>query len=339
MDMTSDRPDWEALARHLANESDPGEAEELRRWLAEDPARAGLVGALDRRLQGLAFRPQPDLDIEAALRNVTARMDEPLVLPLAVRDRSRPSRRWAAIGLRAAAALVLVAGASIVWRATQRSEPTALAGRDHATLVGERDSVRLPDGSLVLLGPESRLTVSPVYGARGRELVLSGEALFDVVHDAAQPFRVRAGAAAIEDLGTTFTVRADTAEVRIVVTTGAVMVQDSSGRRRPGVILRAGDRARVGRDGTVTLERGGATEDDVAWIRGQLVFRDAPLTQVRADLRRWYGVDLRVDTALGARHVTASFSGESVDQVLRTIGLALGARVERRGNVAFMGSK
>jgi transmembrane sensor len=79
-------------------------------------------------------------------------------------------------------------------------------------------------------------------------------------------------------------------------------------------------------------ERGVSTDDDLAWTRGRLVFTDASLAQVRADLRRWYGIELEIaDSGLASRHLTASFAGETVPQVLDVIALALGATIERRG--------
>jgi transmembrane sensor len=85
------------------------------------------------------------------------------------------------------------------------------------------------------------------------------------------------------------------------------------------------------------IERSAVSEDDLAWIQGRLVFRDAPLIEVGAELYRWYGVRLRVaDSSLANLHLTASFSGESVDRVLNVIALSLGARIERQGNVATL---
>jgi transmembrane sensor len=334
MDMRTSGPDWEALARYLSQESGPEEADAIRRWLAEDPARGALVAALDRSIRTLAFHAPPDLNVEAALERVAARLNEAEVVPLH-RGHRRTPRHWLAIGLRAAAVVAVVGGGAALWRAIQPGGP-ARAVREYVTSVGERDSLRLPDGSLVLLGPDSRLLVRAAYGERVRDLELSGEALFDVVHDASRPFRVHAGLAVLEDLGTTFAVRSDSNGVHVVVTAGSVLVQDTARTPSRPVILRRGDRGRVGRDGQVTAERGTATEGDVAWTRGRLVFRDASLAQVRADLRRWYGIDLRVDSALAARHVTASFAGESPDQVVATIAMVLGARVERRGNTVLM---
>jgi transmembrane sensor len=61
------------------------------------------------------------------------------------------------------------------------------------------------------------------------------------------------------------------------------------------------------------------------------------MDQVRADLRRWYGVELRVtDSLLQRRVFTGSFTTEPADRVLDAIRLALGASVVRRGDTAYV---
>jgi transmembrane sensor len=61
------------------------------------------------------------------------------------------------------------------------------------------------------------------------------------------------------------------------------------------------------------------------------------VTKVAAELKRWYGVELRIDDAtLASHHVTASFNGEPVQEVLNVLGLALGARIELNGNTAHV---
>src|SRR4029077_5797067 len=104
-----------------------------------------------------------------------------------------------------------------------------------------------------------------------------------------------------------------------------------------GVVLKGGDRGSVDRHGQATAEPKGASADGLAWTSGRLLFDNASLGRVRADLRRWYGVDLKLaDSSLASRHLTASFAGEPIDRVLDVIGLALGARIERQGNTAVL---
>jgi transmembrane sensor len=64
------------------------------------------------------------------------------------------------------------------------------------------------------------------------------------------------------------------------------------------------------------------------------------MPEVTADLRRWYGVELRVtDTTLLDRHFTGSFSTESPQRVLEVIALALGAQLQRRGDTALFAER
>ena len=347
--------DWEALARYLAGESSPAEAAAVREWIGADPARAELVGTLDRMTGRLAYRAPADLDVEAALRRVHARMDAPatpVVHSLAERAAARaaadraPRRFPWRTALRAAAVVTIVAGGTMYWRGRQTDDVRPaldVASRTYMTPVGGRDSVRLPDGSLALLGPDSRLGVPDDFG-RGpggaREVTLRGEAYFKVEHDERRPFTVRAGAAAIRDIGTAFVVRTgEGGAVRVSVSEGVVaLAAGATAAADSGVVLRQGDRGVLEAGArTAVAQPGAATPDDMAWTTGRLVFREAPLAQVRDDLRRWHGIELVVaDSALAGRSLTASFAGEPAERVLDVIALALGARVERRGDTAVV---
>jgi transmembrane sensor len=102
-------------------------------------------------------------------------------------------------------------------------------------------------------------------------------------------------------------------------------------------MLAAGDVGVVQPGGKVSTEHGASLAPYLAWMRDSLVFRDAPLSRVGAELHRWYGVTLEVsDSSLAHRHLTMSFSGDSLDHVLQVIHLTLGADVERRGDTAFI---
>ena len=97
----------------------------------------------------------------------------------------------------------------------------------YATAAGEREAVTLVDGTRVTLAPTSRLQLPADYGQAGREMTLEGEALFEVMHNAAHPFRVRSGRVVTEDIGTRFAVRAwdNGAAVQVAVVEGRVGVR------------------------------------------------------------------------------------------------------------------
>lgn len=343
-------PDWNDLARHRAGETVGDEARRIDGWLKANPLDARMLAALDAALASDRAGGKADApDVDAALRAVHARMhdDAPTrVLPFPVERsaaaRSRPRTRWIAGGLAAAAVVALAFALGRTRDAADR--PVAVAARGApgsivTTGVGVRDSVRLPDGTRVVLAPGSRLAVSPSYGGTSREVTLQGMAWLAVRHDAARPFTLRAGSALVRDVGTQFTARSGARAsdpVSVSVSEGSVEVR-SAAVHATSVTLGAGDRAELGTDGRVVAERGAASEADLAWMTGRLVFRDARMDQVREDLRRWYGVQLEfADSAMLTRRVTATFDGEPVDRALQVIALALGARVERRDTIAVL---
>lgn len=318
--MTQPAANWESIARYLAGEASAEEAADVRRWLDEHRTDAELIAAVERLS---AARAAPTVDVDAALRNVKARRGP------ARRPRWLRGTRWMTrLEILATAATILIVAGVFAYRAIDRSRVAPEVA--YATGVGQRDSVRLDDGSVVLLGPASRIVV------RERDVELVGAAFFRVVHDARRPFTVRAAGAVIRDIGTEFTVDApqgtDSA-VRVVVSEGSVALS----RGQAAVALERGDIGSVAGSGRVEAMRGAASPEDLAWTRGQLIFRDTPLSRVAMDLRHWYGVEVRVsDTTLLNRHFTGSFTNESRDRVLDVLALALGASFELRGDTAIL---
>jgi transmembrane sensor len=339
------RPDWDALARAAAGEADAGERARLRAWLDANPTDRALVEALSAPI---ADPVAHDVDIEAALARVHQHMNDTRAPAHTGHQRHRASfgppgapapRRWRL----AAATSLLAAAAVVVFVADRRrmapgSEPAA---RVYTTSVGQRDSLLLADGSRVVLGPDSRLDVPQDLSQGSREVTLHGDAAFMVQHNPARPFKVRVDHALIEDIGTTFAVESDAGSAtRVSVLAGSVRLRGLAPSAAPdtGVTLAAGDRGTVDLTGAARAERQAPVADDIAWTSGRLAFRDAPMMQIAGELHRWYGVLLIVtDSSLIDRHVTTTFdSNQPVDDALAKIGLALGAHVERHGDMATL---
>jgi transmembrane sensor len=365
-----DDSDWDAFARYLAGESDPVEARAVEAWLstrADDAALAEQVTRRFARAEQRADRAVREraINIESAWAQLSARMEsgdsssvmEPAVAnvsaqpTLVVTDGGlaggravaaapawrSPSvvargrfRGWQVVALASAAALLLVV-------ASRRERTPASAEQQFATKVGTRDSVLLSDGSRVILAPGSRLTVAAGYGQSTRTVTLDGAAFFEVRHDASHPFTVHAGAAEIRDIGTAFSVKTNASgAISVAVTQGIVAVRRSAESKSEPVELKAGDRGVL--DGkSLAVTRGSVTEDDVSWTRGVLAYRDAPMSEVQADLRRWYGIDLQlVGTELSNRTLKASFRADSAADAVHVIALALGADVVQRGDTVIL---
>jgi transmembrane sensor len=339
--------DWEQLDRYLAGEGTPEERTRMERRLAEDAglrrALAALRAALDDaagagelRARKAAAWARLERSIGATPARVPARLPEArgtIVFPRA----GRPYRPF----VRAAAVLVVVAGAALAARAALRGG--ADGGEAPTTIVstarGERATVRLPDGSRVTLAAASTLRYPAAFSRRGREVHLDGEAYFDVAHDERRPFVVRAGGAVAEDLGTAFVVRAypDDSAVRVVVTSGKVALRAASAAARQARVLGPGDLGRQGARGVATVERVD-TAAYLAWTRGGLAFDETPLPDALAQLERWHDVEFQLaDSALRARRFTGAFAeGASLGSILDAMTPPLDARYERRGRVVVL---
>lgn len=336
--------DWDALARFVAGEGTPEERADVTRRLEQEPALAALLEALDRALHVPEPVTPTAAEVESALASVLARREdrreavEPRRAPVVSLDSYRS--RWRDARFRAAAAVLVVAGAGLLWKSLspEVAAPVAAAPSNFSTAVGTLDSLRLSDGTRVLLGPGSQLALTEGYGGTVRELTLKGEARFDVVHDTSRPFIVHTDAATFRDIGTVFAVHSDAGNgARVVVTEGAVSVQ--SKKQNATATVNAGDRATIGADGALHVERAVTTSDDLAWTTGKLIFRDAPVAQVTEDLRRWYGLELRVDSGLPTQRLNVTFDRASAASVGSVVAAMLGGELRDEGGVLHITAK
>ena len=341
-------PDWEAIARHVTGENTPESSARVEALMGDTSDR-DLVASLQGVTSQLTGAIPTDIDVEAALRAVKARMNEGARPALKIESGRSvrppvPVTRWRVPFPAIAAAGLLVVGLGVglgSWLALdKRNEPVAIAASKMvATGVGVRDSLTLSDGTKVVLGPLSSVKVYAGYASASREVEVRGDAYFEVVHDSSKPFTVYAGNATIRDVGTKFAVVSnDSGDIGVSVSEGAVSLAQGKSPE-PATVLKAGDRGTVDRGGKVVTRRGAASDEDLAWLNGRLVFRESSLSEVASSMRRWYGIDLQIaDPSLANRHITATFSGESPERVLEVLRLALGADIERHGDTAVVRS-
>lgn len=233
----------------------------------------------------------------------------------------RPARRGMVMRLAAvAAAAAMVA---------MLSPQIALRLRaDYVTDAGEQRTVTLEDGSTVRLAPGSAIGIGYVADRRSVRL-LSGEAYFEVKPDPSRPFEVVAQAAKVTVLGTGFNVRLGNEGADVAVRHGRVRVDYSNGKPPVSELLEAGQWTRLVWNGEAA--RGVSSPALVGgWSGDRLIAVDRPLSDVIADVRRYYnGAIILSDGKLGQRIVTGSYDMRNPAQAVATIVHPLGASVTR----------
>ncbi|MBX6333155.1 MAG: FecR domain-containing protein [Gemmatimonadaceae bacterium] len=338
--MTTDI-DWALLDRYFAGGCTPEEAAAVQRWAERDPRNADTLAAARTIWEKAGALPRR-FDAHAALRTMRARLGHASAQasapalrlhPLAPPREERRARWWAI----AAAAVVAALGGTVFVRAVPRPpEAPAQAempAHEYATTTGQRADILLPDGTRVSLNVASELRVPASYGVGARDVYLSGEAFFDVRHDARHPFRVHTPGAIAEDLGTAFVVRAYAADSAstVVVASGRVAVRGRATDARQRAALGRGQLGRVDAAGRVSVVPAVNVADYTAWRAGRLIFRQTPLADVARELERWYGVRVTVaDSALAATPVTGTFVDQPLDAVLTVVARSLDVRYSRQ---------
>jgi len=288
------------------------EALELQHWLAA--STLNRVAYL--RLKASWQRA----DRLSALKNPTAPVGEPS------RDRVGLLARPRLLAAIAASLLLLAAGATgwRLWRAPSEQV--------FATAVGKVQAVRLADGSRMELNTNTRVRTD-VTAARRIITLDSGEAYFDVVHDAARPFVVYAGNRRITDLGTKFSVFRNGDDVRVTVREGRVKVDVLD---RPAV-----DAPVVAEAGHTVMAKGSETlvfakpDTDItsglAWRSGMLVFNQQTLAEAAEQFNRYNSRKIVIEGNARRIRIGGSFKADNVEVFVLLLHRGFGLSVDNQG--------
>uniref|UniRef100_UPI0035CC28BB FecR family protein n=1 Tax=uncultured Sphingomonas sp. TaxID=158754 RepID=UPI0035CC28BB len=277
-------------------------------WLAIDPAHAETywrLAAINRDLEPVLIAAPATSATEAAIVDFS--------------EYRAQRRGWRIVGwaTAAAATAALIVGAY----STYRPATTEVAIE---TAPGRTREIALADGTRIALNGGTRLTYDR---ADSRTIRLeSGEALFQVVHDASRPFSVSIGDARITDLGTRFDVVRDSAETRVAVAEGAVHYA----RTGSALTLSAGQSLRLADDSAALLVGKIDAADVSAWQSGRLVYQGASFSMIARDLTRSLGVTVAVAPQIATRTFTGTISTRrDAEAVLTSAGSMMGVRARR----------
>lgn len=313
----------EYVGKLLAGEITPEERAQLMDWVRADPAHQKFFEDAQKLWQLTAScHPEPALDIPAAWQRLDAATISSAPAYKARRIRLRIIWRAAA----AAALLVLVGW----WQQHSRQTTASIPEPYMAifTSADERCAWTLPDGSIAHLNQSSALAFRESDTLR--LVTLSGEAFFEVAHDAAKPFTILAGALRTTVLGTSFNVRAypHESEAQVGVVSGRVQVQSLS-QPASQVVLQAREAAVVeSATGLVTTT---LTANTAAWLSRRLVFDNTPMTEVVEELKRYFNKPIRLASApVGQCRFSGTFEDPKLQEVLQTLAFSMDLQLEQR---------
>lgn len=227
-------------------------------------------------------------------------------------------------------AITKAADGKLVYTIKDQTESAAVSYNTIATPVGGQYQVNLPDGTRVWLNAASSIKFPSSFAKlKEREVQLSGEAYFEVVHNEKMPFIVKTKSQEVLVLGTHFNVNSydDESVTRTTLLQGAVLARKLNfrGDNKDHVLLKSGQQAVLDKSFTVKPVD---VEEVTAWKDGNFLFNDTDLKDIMKQLSRWYDVSVDYDEIPQNR----TFSGF----ISRSVNLSkVLKQLEFTGNIQF----
>jgi transmembrane sensor len=288
---------YDLLGRKLAGGSDALELKELDTLLQRHPELQLFYNQI------ISHLPEgSDVDIDTAYAIHRAKM-----YPPPAHSTTKGVVRFFKWSLVAASAIVVL---GVAWLLLNRNKQVpdnkqtiVASGRD------SRSTMTLPDGSIVRLNAKSKVSYGEGFGKTTREVFLTGEAYFEVTHNAGVPFIVHTDEADIKVLGTKFNVRNYSNEHRMeaALLTGSIELTLHTDTRHK-ILLKPSDKIIVKKeaegDATKTPDTGNKKVEltsiqfqdsvivETSWLNDKMAFYDKPFLEIALDLERQFDVTI-----------------------------------------------
>lgn len=297
-------------------------------WIAKHPEKHKTVDAA-KKLYGV---------LSGDLKPVDQQVDylTSMISPVA------KVRRFSAIQYGIAASIFVVILLGLIYINYSKPIEQPQYAENFVAKKGEKKKIVLPDGTLVYLNGDSKIELGKNFDQTDRNIKLTGEAYFDVKHNAKKPFYVSTKDFKITVLGTAFNVKSYNNENESAATLvrGTIKLEDNKGSNKNTIILKAGQKItyhfvkdqlnlkpslRNSEDKLPKIEVNNLTVMnkqvvESAWTHNDLIFLKEDFEQIRERLERWFNITIEFEDKEVADYVyTANFKNEDILTVLQTL--------------------
>ncbi|CAG5018894.1 hypothetical protein DYBT9275_06093 [Dyadobacter sp. CECT 9275] len=185
---------------------------------------------------------------------------------------------------------------------------------------GHSSTYRLPDGTQVILNVNSELLIPRFgFGRESREVILFGEANFNVTHTRSHTrFVVNMGDHyQVEVLGTEFVAYSRKEGKRVFLSRGKVKLQLPEGKQ---LYMKPGNLFSSAQDGTFKVSTPVKPQELTAWKEQMFYFDNTLLSDVARQMEERFNVNVRIsDPLLSARRIGGIYRAENADDLLQIL--------------------
>ena len=316
-------------------------------WINDNPQKKNEVDEAIRIVNILNAKQGKLAEQQLLLKDTFIRREqfrdkvfESDTIPAIIRN-INPFRKRKYIFSAVAACFVLVILGAGYWflnySGTSNPERIAQIAPTYNSGLQPRNTILLSDGSLITLAKSSTIKLVEGFSANKREVTLSGEAYFDIKHDANSPFLVHTSRMELVVLGTVFNVKdfADSASSEAFLISGRIRVSASKDSKNT-VVLKPNESvviatkkgkgvltARPEMPLVVSTIDAAINKKNMGWIHNRLSIDDEPLQEIAARLQDWYGIQIIFanETVKNYRY-SGIFESETVVQALQALQLS-----------------
>jgi len=318
--MKTSRYHIDLIVRYLSGELLQDEKARLESWMVEKAANRKIFDEYKKIWDSLGrISDTVDLDIHKEWEFLKSKLDSRDTRKL-IRYRPSAVRNFSFWFARIAALLVIALILSVTVLLVNRNVGYKSFVTDKATL-----TVNLPDGSQLILNAGSSLKYPTKFNDNHRNVVLSGEAYFEVRPDQNKPFIVRTDGIEIKVLGTSFNVNAykNNDKIEVVVNSGEVAVT-KEGELTERLILKPGNKGTFDKSDQSLKLSINKDPNFLSWKTRNFVFEDRSLEEIIRTLNKVYNSRITIaDDSLRGKRVTVSFSNQSLEAVLNVLSATL----------------
>lgn len=249
---------------------------------------------------------------------VGRRDNQAIIIPM------RSRKTW----LKAAAAILLIAFSSLLL-IQQFSDTGPVQIAESGSSI---QTVELADGTSVTLRPNSSLYELPADENK-RAYSLSGEALFDVVSRADQPFSVEAGSGRVIVTGTRFNVAERNQTAKVFLLEGSVRFETKDGAE--SVSLKPGQASEIDQNMQLRQPLTFEAELVTSWTQNRLTFRDRQAGSIIDELEFHFDIQINAPESVENESLGGTIQLDSAEQSLDDLGTVLGGSFEQTGDDAY----
>ncbi|MFD0765460.1 FecR family protein [Mucilaginibacter lutimaris] len=300
------------ITRYLSKQTSTEENEVLVDWIAADKQNEQTFEEVKR--VWLGYKRSAGADSVTALAKLHTR--------IALKEHRLATakvQRLRIYTIPAAAALVLLIAGWFAYRLLLPPQQNTYL--KETTLSGQKKRIVLPDGTRVVLGPESSFSYPTAFEKGKRIVSVIGEAYFEVTKNPHRPFIVQTQAMSVQVLGTHFNVNATKNQnintVSLLEGKVKVKLMDKVNEE---YFLKPGQELSVNKQSHQVLQRQLDSIAVLSWLNNVLIFKNEKLGDVAPRIEKMYGVKIIfTDQATADTKLYATFNNKTLAEVMRTI--------------------